>query len=158
MPDNIPMAKAANMAGLRRSIEQADFENLPKPLAEELSPSLHAVVQNRLLGDNPQRYSRQTAESLIVLPKERKMELMKSFGPRLKRVPFTVEGFPSTEEVQLTKDLWTTLNGDEQRRLLYAAAESVSKARNVAMREVPDQTPYVQRLLHRSMQITSREA
>jgi hypothetical protein len=141
----------------RRIMEQADFTPLPDTLKVELSKRIDAVVQGRLIGDDPQRYSKKTTEEIVNLPEELTQGLLGSFGPRIKRVPFTIEGFPSSEEVTLTKDLWAHVGEEQRLKILESAAKNKAQQMGVETAKIPDQTPYAKRLLHRFLQIKQRQ-
>jgi len=142
----------------RRTIEHAHLENLPKPLMDELIKNIDAIVQStHLMLDKPSRYSTTVAETAIKLPKERITSLADKYGPRIKRIPFTIEGIPSKEEITLTCDLWEALKENERQTLLNNTTHLIFPEETRLLPEVPDETPYAMRLLHRYMQMHIRD-
>ena len=152
------MVEERNLSLAKHStIRQEELDRMPQPLKEEVSRSVHTVVQGRLLGDDPVRYGKKMAERIVALPEDTTKSLLALFGPRLTVVPFTVDGFPSNEEVQLTNDLWSSVSDAQKKAMIERAAEVVAEKRHSSVDKVPDETPYVKRLLHRFMQIRSRQ-
>jgi hypothetical protein len=126
-----------------------NIASLPGPL-EEIGP-LERVAQIGLMGDDQRRYSRKAAEKAVVLQRRTIDKLIGTFGARLKVVPFTAEGVPSDEEATLTRDLWSGLSAQEQRDIVSNTTSMVSDIRKTSPKNLPEQTPYAQRLLHRLM-------
>jgi len=148
----------------RSVMEQQDFERLPKPLIDSVRQRLDAIVQHRhLMLDDQSRYRLERVDMTVGqagLSDERVAELVGRFSPRLKRVPFTIEGVPSEEEVALTKDIWKALDNGEKNAIVEATqrcviAERTSNGKGVD--DIPDERSHAIRLMHRFLQIKSRE-
>ncbi|MBD3388775.1 MAG: hypothetical protein GF416_06875 [Candidatus Altiarchaeales archaeon] len=88
---------------------------------------------------------------------ERVDELLRRYGSRLRRIPFTVDGIPSDEEVKLTKDIWAALTDGERGHALDNISHMVSEEEGIPLEDLPDQTPYAMRLTHRFLRIESTE-
>lgn len=73
--------------------------------------------------------------------------LVQEFANRLDQVGFTDDGIPEPEEAALIRDIWLSLNEDEQNDMV----ENLRKERAIELDTppefVPDQTPYAMRLL-----------
>lgn len=142
----------------RATMEAHDFNKLPGPIHDNLTLTIDAVVAHRhLMAEHPGRYSAETASEGVKLNGASMTMLADRFGPRLRRVPFTMEGFPSRDEVELTHDLWHGLNEQGRTAVLKSVTDMVCRRRDKTSDRLPDQTAYAQRLLHRALQIKARK-
>jgi len=78
---------------------------------------------------------------------KRTKELLNTFGGRLSVTPFTIEGFPSTEEVRLTKDIWESLTETERNEICDKLRAEFMQKYSVE-KNLPDPTPYAMRLTY----------
>jgi hypothetical protein len=154
------MAKKEALAGVRRSVmEEAEFDRLPTPLREDVGRRLDAVVQHTMLmGDKPERYGIKAAKRVAALPDETNTALLKKFGLRISRTPFTISGVPSQDERQLSQDIWSALPADERQRIVENTKLMVSDDMSVGPGGLPDQTPYAVRLTHRYLQFRQEKS
>lgn len=90
--------------------------------------------------------------------KRRVDKLLDRFHPRLKRVPFTIDGIPAQEEVNLTVDIWSALTARERETIITNTSNVVAQEEQISLDELPDQTPYAMRLTHRFLQMQSRKS
>ncbi|MFH1054734.1 MAG: hypothetical protein V1744_01435 [Candidatus Altiarchaeota archaeon] len=88
--------------------------------------------------------------------KERTAELVNKFRRRLDFTPFTMEGVPHADEVNLTNDLWSALTGEEKGKILDNTRNMVAEKLKRRPEDVPEQTPYAKRLLFRYLQMEAK--
>ncbi|MFH1402645.1 MAG: hypothetical protein ABIH11_00065 [Candidatus Altiarchaeota archaeon] len=88
---------------------------------------------------------------------DRMGDLLDKFSRRLEVVGFTSEGIPSEEEVDLIKDIWSSLTEDERARICENVRREISHSSSVMEFNRPDVTPYAMRLTFKYFKMVNSE-
>jgi hypothetical protein len=86
----------------------------------------------------------------------RSRELLEKFSRRLDVTPFTVEGVPPQEEVDLIKDLWAALTDEEKKDICVKVGDEVF-GDSIPPEKRPDVTPYAMRLTLKYLKLLNRK-
>ena len=65
------------------------------------------------------------------LPDKKVEELLRKYGPRIKRIPFTIDGIPTDEERNLTKDIWNSLDAETKKKILDKTRNVIASERKI---------------------------